>query len=114
MTLLKKGNIPSITGLRPFFGSHLGHISFIKSLPSIKEGEQKLLFVKILGGTSGYPFTIIIKNTTVSGTRSFAFSESIPIMFFSIKTSKRYSDPASFGWRYIPVLISDNDSISNF
>ena len=49
----KKGNIPSITGLRPFFGSHLGHISFIKSLPSIKEGEQKLLFVNIFGGISG-------------------------------------------------------------
>ena len=73
ITLLKKGKIPSTIGLKPLFVFQFGHISFNKSLPSIKEGVQKLLFVKISGGIFGYPGNITIKKTTIFGTRSFAF-----------------------------------------
>jgi len=41
----------------------------------MSDGEQKLLFVNIIGLTSGYPWRIIIKNTTVSGTLTLAFYE---------------------------------------
>ena len=82
--MLKNGKMPSNIDFNPLFEFHFGHISINKSLPSIKEGMQKLLFVKTSGGMFGYPGNTIIKKTTKLGTRSFAFSESIPIIFFSI------------------------------